>query len=697
MGVLEESGRLARRRFVAVVIVSAFVIMIVGALSYANFIYTKNNAINRVVYTELPWLSQKIESQIVADLVAPLAVANDMAHDPWLQKWVLDGERTPAELTKKLSSAQASHGMLTAFLVSDKTAKYYNESGLLKVLDLKKDPHDVWFYSFKDYAKTKDYEVVTDTSQANKDTLTIFINYALRANDRNFLAAVGFGLTVKDFGKKIKEFKSGRSDIQLWLVDESGDVRVSENGSGIAICSDKSSKFSMKALFGVDNAKVIQENENNVVRIIHNGVAQYVIIRYIKDLNWYIVAKVDEDSVISGMNQEFLQNEAIFSAVMLMLAVIGVWFYNKSWMHKEHTMLRLTAIFESSSLGICIVNKKGRFIEANNALIQILGTEMAKIKMSYFESIVSPDKKELVAGYVKNIFEAKLETIGLPVELLRANGTNILVNMTLSGVVDYNGNVDFVYAVIEDITERKLLRDKQKKQEGLLIQQSKMAALGEMIDMVAHQWKQPLNALGISLQEAIYFGDSDDDTDGEIAKENAIKNIAIVENMSRTLDDFRGFFKPNKEKINFSIKDSVKKVHDIMRNTFNERGIKFCVEVDENLTCFGIANELQQVLLSLVTNAKDAFDKQQAEKRITVQASGIEKAILIIISDNAGGIPDEFLEKIFEPRFTLKDKVGTGVGLYMSRLIVEESFAGKIWAQNTDDGALFTISIPVAG
>jgi PAS domain S-box-containing protein len=695
LGILEEASRLARRRFISVVALSSFVLVVVAALSYANFIYTKNNSIDRVIYSELPWLTQKIVAQIEVSLKAPLAVSKDMASDPWVLKWLQDGEKDVPSLTKKLLSSQISHGALTAFLISDKSKKYYNESGLLRVLDIKKDPHDDWYYVFKDFAKNNDYELATDTSQANKDKLTIFINYTIRSNDKSFMGVVGLGLTLKDMSKELKKLKNGRDDIQLWLVDENGDMKVSEDGSSVAISSDKSSRFSLKSIFGASNANAILKNENKVIRIKNNDLTQLVTVRYIKDLKWFIVAKIDEKSVVSGMNNQFLENEAIFSTLILLFALFGVWFYNKSWLHKEHTMLRLTAIFNNSSLGICIINKKGRFIEVNNALQSILHSDIINIKLGYFYDIFQDDKKELVSQYIKDLFDLKIENAGMTLNLIGHDGQITLVNMTLSAVMDYSGNVEFIYAIIEDITERQMLQEKHKRQEDLLIQQSKMAALCEMIDMVAHQWKQPLSALSMSMQEIIFFGDLGEFDETSI-RENARRNLDIINNMSNTLDDFRGFFKPNKNKEMFRLKESVQKVYDIMANSFNRHQVKAFIDMDDELICHGVANELQQVLLSLISNAKDALDSRvQTDKVIKVEASKINNSIIIKVKDNADGVKEEFLEKIFEPRFTLKENSGSGVGLYMSRIIVEESFGGKIWAENDNEGAVFTIKIPV--
>jgi signal transduction histidine kinase len=216
-----------------------------------------------------------------------------------------------------------------------------------------------------------------------------------------------------------------------------------------------------------------------------------------------------------------------------------------------------------------------------------------------------------------------------------------------------------------------------------------------MIDMVAHQWKQPLSALSMSMQEIIFFGDLGEFDETSI-RENARRNLDIINNMSNTLDDFRGFFKPNKNKEMFRLKESVQKVYDIMANSFNRHQVKAFIDMDDELICHGVANELQQVLLSLISNAKDALDSRvQTDKVIKVEASKINNSIIIKVKDNADGVKEEFLEKIFEPRFTLKENSGSGVGLYMSRIIVEESFGGKIWAENDNEGAVFTIKIPV--
>jgi len=574
LSTLEDSSKQARVRFLIVMAISFVVMAFVAALSYANFVYTKNNAIERTVYTELPWLSQKIEAQIDATLAPPIAVSKEMANDPWLRKWVVDGEKELPAITQKLASIKNTHNALTSFVVVDKSSKYYNEGGLHKLLNPSKDPHDAWFEGFKKYAQTQEYEVTADTSQANKDKLSIFINYAMRTDDKAFAAAVGLGFTIDDFGKKIKEFKGGRDDIRIWLVDEAGNIKVSEDPSQIMITSDNSGKHSLKSLFGEQNAKSILDHNGSVVKIDSSG-TKYVVARYIKDLKWHIVAKIDEDSIVSGLNKEFLRNEAIFSIFILILAAIGVWQYNRSWMLKY------------------------------------------------------------------------------------------------------------------------IMQEHHRRQEDMLVRQSRMASLGEMLDMVAHQWKQPLGALSMSMQELKLMGDIGElDTKGVIECANV--NIAIIGDMNATLEDFRGFFNPDKQKNIFYVKDAAQKVASVLKSSLLKHHITVEINIDDKLSYYGVANELQQVLLSLVVNAKEILESRDvASKLVVIDADVNGEELVLHVADNAGGIPEGFLEKIFEPRFSLKNSGGTGVGLYMARLIVEESFQGRIWAQNKDDGALFTIVIPI--
>ncbi len=239
--------------------------------------------------------------------------------------------------------------------------------------------------------------------------------------------------------------------------------------------------------------------------------------------------------------------------------------------------------------------------------------------------------------------------------------------------------------------------NKNREKDELMLLQSRQAAMGEMIGNIAHQWRQPLNAIGLmvyDLTDAFRFGEIDEEY---LAKsEENIKSV--LQHMSGTIDDFRNFFKPNKEKQAFALYDVVKTSVSFLDATLKNSGIRLITEIDKDIALFGYSSEFAQVLLNIINNAKDALTDNQTPVPV-IRISGQRKdefAVLKII-DNGGGINPSVLHKIFEPYFTTKEQgKGTGVGLYMSKTIIERNMGGGISVNNLRNGAEFVITVPLS-
>ncbi|WP_417326443.1 sensor histidine kinase [Halarcobacter sp.] len=237
---------------------------------------------------------------------------------------------------------------------------------------------------------------------------------------------------------------------------------------------------------------------------------------------------------------------------------------------------------------------------------------------------------------------------------------------------------------------------KRKENESLLIQQSRSAALGEMISNIAHQWRQPLNAVSLIIQNLDFLYKSKNLSDEQMEK--SVKKVALlVSSMSQTIDDFRNFFKPEKVRHSFNINETVKKALRIIDASFNNLNIKidFKAHDNENIA-YGYENEYSQVIVNILTNSKDSFIEKDIENPlIKIELIKDENSINLILKDNAGGIPKEIFPKIFDPYFSTKEN-GTGIGLYMSKMIIEKSMDGNLSAENIDDGLKFIISVPIS-
>ncbi|MBU5637035.1 hypothetical protein KOM00_09840 [Geomonas sp. Red69] len=245
-----------------------------------------------------------------------------------------------------------------------------------------------------------------------------------------------------------------------------------------------------------------------------------------------------------------------------------------------------------------------------------------------------------------------------------------------------------------ETVERSRAMEEVRRQEQLLTQQSRQAALGEMVGNIAHQWRQPLNALGLLVQQPLLFHELGE-LDREFLKEHAAKSMEIVKHMSQTIDDFRNFFRPDKEKIRFKVSDEVAKVLSLVDGSLQSLGVSLQVQQEGDPTIEGYPNEFAQVLLNVLLNARDVI-AERAVVAPTVRVRITEQAgrTVLTVTDNAGGIPEEIMDRIFDPYFTTKGpQAGTGVGLFMSKTIIEKNMGGVLTACNVDGGAQFRIEV----
>ena len=237
--------------------------------------------------------------------------------------------------------------------------------------------------------------------------------------------------------------------------------------------------------------------------------------------------------------------------------------------------------------------------------------------------------------------------------------------------------------------------EKNREKEQLLIQKSRFIALGEMISNIAHQWRQPLSELS-SILMYIKFKHSINVLDSDTMNQKTKEADKVIEYMSHTIDDFRNFFMPKKEKEEFYLYEIIDSVMTIVSSSLTNNSIKVDIKLDENTKVFTYLNEYEQVILNIMKNAKDVLIEKKIEKpTINIYALENKRKVKLFIEDNGGGITVEPKSKIFEPYFSTKDDSdGTGIGLYMSKIIVEKNMKGKLKVENTPKGARFTVIIP---
>jgi PAS domain S-box-containing protein len=278
------------------------------------------------------------------------------------------------------------------------------------------------------------------------------------------------------------------------------------------------------------------------------------------------------------------------------------------------------------------------------------------------------------------------------IELLQQMGTDI--SFALDNIVREISRREAERALQEETAERLRAMEALREKEQMLIQQSRQAAMGEMIGNIAHQWRQPLNSLGLIIQHLLMFYDLGDLTRDYLEK-SISQSMEIIHHMSRTIDDFRNYFRPDKEKTTFKVGEAIANTLTLIEDSFKSQYIEIEVVAKDDPAIYGYRNEFAQALLNILNNARDVLmERRTVSPKVTIIVSSEGERTVVTVKDNAGGIPEEIMEKIFDPYFSTKElQQGTGVGLFMSKTIIEKNMGGRLTARNAGDGAQFRIEI----
>jgi signal transduction histidine kinase len=250
--------------------------------------------------------------------------------------------------------------------------------------------------------------------------------------------------------------------------------------------------------------------------------------------------------------------------------------------------------------------------------------------------------------------------------------------------------LEIIMVIIVIVFLSRLVKSK-REQEHLLLQQSKYAAMGEMLSMVAHQWRQPLAsiaAVGARMRIDLEL----DEIEPERMKKKLDEIMEMTQHLSETINDFRNFFRPDRAKEEIDLAPLMQTVKELLQPSQKQAGIHCSIELQEGLVVLAFPRELQQVIINIVNNARDALSEIDGPRLITVRTREVETWVELSICNNGPHIPLQYLPRIFEPYFSSKDeRNGTGLGLYMAKMIIEQHMGGHIRALNTDEGVCFRI------
>ncbi len=339
---------------------------------------------------------------------------------------------------------------------------------------------------------------------------------------------------------------------------------------------------------------------------------------------------------------------------------------------------------------------KGRIIDVSQAFCDIAGYNKEELIGKHHNIVRHPDMPKETFKQLWSQIKSGKPWRG-KIKNLKKDGSFYWVYANIEPLYNSHGEIDSYIAIRLDITELELLNakikekeEKNKIHEKLMQQQYRLAQMGEMISMIAHQWRQPLSAITATTGTIILkskLNKLEPATAIELSEK--IKSFSL--HLSSTIDDFRNFFKPNKTKKATNYQKIIDSVLMISESSMKTNDIELVLDIGEIVEFETYENELKQVLLNLIKNSEDALlDNSIKDPKIVIK---IDK-YSISIKDNAGGIPEDIMEKIFDPYFSTKlKKDGTGLGLYMSKLIIEDHCRGKLTVSNDEEGAIFQINL----
>jgi len=479
-------------------------------------------------------------------------------------------------------------------------------------------------------------------------------------------------------------------------------------------------------------------------------------------LFWKVIYQIPPEIIDEHSAQKLRWYVSLY-LIFILCSFFGCYYVARLYFHRQQTEQalhqserNLAKAQEIAHVGSWEWDTKSGEIIWSDETYRIFGIQREDIQptLEIIEKVMSPDDKK---EHKRKVNEAvnKTGVFEMEYSINRPDGSNRVVFARGEVVKNRAGEITRLIGSVQDITERKKFEDALKKahvkleervkartaelaslnknlekrvsteietrrkQEQLMIQQSKMAAMGEMVSSIAHQWRQPLNGLGLLVQD-IQDSYEYKELNQKYIDDTVEKSMGLIQFMSSTIDDFRNFFKPSKEKSLFSVDIAIQEVltllssqlihHEIKVQTFCDKTEIKNNELDKNTCCedkesiiSGYPNEFKQVLVNIVNNAREAITEKKlkepdTDKRLTnkiaIKCLRSKEAVVINIKDNAGGIPEKILDRIFEPYFTTKEEgKGTGIGLYMSKVIIEQNMGGSLTVENGKEGAVFTISL----
>jgi len=458
----------------------------------------------------------------------------------------------------------------------------------------------------------------------------------------------------------------------------------------------------------------------------YRGTPVLAAVRKIPGSPWLLLVKVDAEEIYAPMREKARLFDILATTLILVAGVIVFLLWRQAQLgffrrlyesEREHAALseRYEILTRYANDSILLLDERGRIVEANERAVASYGYPREELFGLTIHDLRALEEYQLP----ENRTEMSNSREGVVFETLhvRKGGASFPVEVS-SRMVWICGDW-FYQSIIRDISERKNIEiqlqlkqqelerlnrtleervrqevARNREKDHLMIQQGRLAAMGEMIGNIAHQWRQPLNVVGLlvqSLPEYHHRGE----LSRECLEETVGQAMEVITHMSQTMDDFRNFFKPDREKKEFHFREVMGKSLSFLRPHLRYHNIEVTIEISDGLRVRGYPNEYSQVLINILGNAKDVFlERGTRDPVIAIRAFEKDGRSVVTVTDNGGGVSQDIVSRIFDPYFTTKQTgEGTGLGLYMSKTIIEKNMQGSLTVRNVEQGAEFRIEV----
>jgi PAS domain S-box-containing protein len=582
--------------------------------------------------------------------------------------------------------------------VKDNNFKYIEcNSAFEDFLDLSyseivgKSDYDFFSKDMADFFRTKDEEMLaTHKMKSNYEWLLypdgskhyhLTIKSPLIDDQGDIQGVVGSSIDMTEHKQLEDELNSSREQFKQFMEFMPANIIIKENGIIVYANSKTNDFFHRDTIVGKTVEELFPPEKSKEFIAFEEKAYQHGFHEEIMEIT-------DEmQEVKTYRNMAFTINDEIEKKI----GIVSIDITKEYEVNREVT--RVLSAFERSDISVVIADLLGSITYVNSSWCkatgyskeELLGENPRIVKSGSFSA----------ANYEKMWAELREGRVWTCEFKNRAkDGSEFWEYSTIMPSFDSKGRVNGYMAFKLDITDKIHLREELKNQEELMIVQSRHAAMGEMISMIAHQWRQPISVIAMDANNILV--DIELDTlESEALKIDVTDIIEQTKHLSQTIDDFRNFFKPNKIKDEVLIEDVYMEALKVIGKSLENNNIEIESNFNSDTLISIYSRELLQVIINILKNAKEALvDNRETDRKILSTIIENNDKILITICDNAGGIKKDIQERIFEPYFSTKDeKNGTGLGLYMSKIIIEKHLKGKFSVSNKGEGSCFMIEL----